>query len=158
VPDAHRFSSVPLIADTCVWSKLRRAPDDLAQDFEAAGAAGLILSSPVVRMEWLHDARDQAEFTERDALFSQLRELPVTEVVCDAAIGALRDLLETGLPRYWRVGLPDALIAATAQEASVNVLSGNRRDFEKLSEVLNFDWVNFPAEESSSGGNGQSAA
>lgn len=106
----------------------------------------MILSSPVVRMEWLHDARNPEEFNEREGIFSQLRELPVTEAVCDAALGALRDLRDTGINQYWRVDLPDALIAATAACASYNVLSGNRRDFEKLSEVLGFDWYDFPAE------------
>lgn len=97
-------------------------------------------------MEWLHDAFDGDAFDERDELFSGLTELPVTETVCDAAVGALRDLRNTGRPRYWRVDLPDALIAATAQGKGVNVLSDNRRDFEKLSTVLNFEFVDFPAE------------
>jgi len=97
-------------------------------------------------MEWLHDARDEAEFNEREVIFSGLHELPVTREVGDAAVGALRDLMATGVPRYWRVDLPDALIAATAACAGVNVLSGNRRDFEKLSEVLNLNVYDFPAE------------
>lgn len=144
--DPHRFGSIELIADTCVWAKLRRAPPDLAQDFVAAGHAGLILSSTVVRMEFLHGAYSGAEFDEREVLFSQLRELPITRTVCDAAIGALRDLRDTGMPGYWKVGMPDALIAATAACAAVNVLSDNRQDFERLAEVLNFEYVDFPAE------------
>jgi predicted nucleic acid-binding protein len=146
VPDAHRFGPVPLIADTNVWSKLHRASETLAEEFYAAGVSGLILSSPVVRLEWLHDASDRDEFDERDALFSELRELPVTRSVCKAAVGALRDLRDIGSPGYWRVDLADALIAATAQDSGVNVLSDNRRHFQKLSRVLNFEWVDFPAE------------
>jgi predicted nucleic acid-binding protein len=146
VSDPHRFGSVRLIADTCVWSKLKRAPAQLASDFRAAGRHGLIVVSPIVRMEFLHSAPDGAKFDEVDAMFSQLPELPVTREVCEAALGALRDLRETGLPRYWRADLPDVLIAATAACASVNVLSGNRRDFEKLAKVLNFEHVDFPAE------------
>lgn len=147
--DPHRFGTTPLIADTCVWSKLGRAPDALADDFYAAGNEGLILSSPVVRMEWLHDAIDASQFDERDHLFSQLRELPVTREVCDTALSALRDLRTMNPARYWRVDMPDALIAATAACASVNVLSDNRRDFAKLSQVLAFDFHNFPAESAS---------
>ncbi|HEX2087922.1 MAG TPA: PIN domain-containing protein [Solirubrobacteraceae bacterium] len=149
MPDAHRFGSVPLIADTCVWSKLRRAPEDLAADFFAAGNAGLILSSPVVRAEWLHSAVDGSEFDERDEIFSHLREIPVTTTACNAAISALRELRGTGMERYWRVDLPDLLIAASAAEAAVNVLSDNRRDFAKLEEVLGFDFIDFPAEQHS---------
>lgn len=85
-------------------------------------------------------------FDDIDAMFSQLPELPVTRRVCEAALGALRDLRATEMTRYWRAGLPDVLIAATAACASVNVLSGNRRDFEKLATVLPFEHVNFPAE------------
>lgn len=144
--DPHRFGSIGLIADTCVWAKLHRAPAALVQDFYEAGRAGLILGSTIVRMEFLHGAFNGAEFDERDALFSRLRELPITREVSETAIGALRDLRETGLPGYWKVGLGDALIAASAACASVNVLSGNRRDFEKLAKVLNFEHVDFPAE------------
>lgn len=147
--DAHRFGVVPLIADTCVWSKLHRAPADLRDDFVAAGDGGLILSSVVVRMEWLHDARNRDEFDEREAIFSQLRELPITEAVCDAALGALRELRAIGADGYWRVGLPDALIAATAACAPANVLTDNMSDFKKLAEVLDFEPVQFPVEANS---------
>lgn len=142
----YRFGSTRLIADTCVWSKLRRAPPQLVSDFHAAGGVGLIVGSPIVRMEFLHSASDSTTFDEVDAMFSQLPELPVTRAVCEAALGALRDLRATGMTRYWRADLPGVLIAATAACASVNVLSGNRRDFEKLASVLAFDHVDFPAE------------
>ena len=142
----HRFGLTRVIADTCVWSKLRRAPPQLVSDFAAAGSIGLIVGSPIVRMEFLHSAADAAKFDEVDAMFSRLPELPVTREVCETALGALRDLRATGMTRYWRVDLPDVLIAATAACASVNVLSGNRRDFEKLAKVLPFEHVNFPAE------------
>lgn len=144
--NSQRFGNIALIADTCVWSKLHRASPALVSDFVAAGDAGLILGSPIVRMEFLHDSFDAVVFDEREATFSQLRELPVTREVCDAALGALRELRRAGLPRYWRADLPDVLIAATAACASVNVLSGSRRDFEKLATVLNFEHVDFPAE------------
>jgi predicted nucleic acid-binding protein len=75
VSDPHRFGSIRLIADTCVWSKLRRAPAQLASDFRAAGRFGLIVGSPIVRMEFLHSASDGAEFDEVDAMFSRPPEL-----------------------------------------------------------------------------------
>jgi predicted nucleic acid-binding protein len=142
VADPYRFGTVPLIADTSVWAKLRRAPADLVADFSAAASAGMIIGSPIVAMEFLHDARTGAQFRERDALFSRLRTIPVTESVCHAALGALRDLSSRS-DGYHRVGLADALIAATAQESSVNVLHDNPADFDKLAEVLAFTPVRF---------------
>jgi predicted nucleic acid-binding protein len=105
--------------------------------------------------EWLHDADDAAQFDERDQLFSRLRELPLTRQVSDTALSALRELRAKELPRYWRVDLPDALIAATAASCTVNVLTDNRRDFDKLAGVLSFQPVHFPAEQASGNGSGR---
>ena len=143
---AGRFGDLPLVADTTVWAKLHRAPADLVAAFRAYARDGLILGSPVVRMEWLHDAQNGEEFDERDRLFGTLRELALTRAVSDAALGALRDLRAQGSPGYHRVGLPDALIAATAAENGVNVLHDNPRDYDKLAEVLEFEPVRFDAE------------
>jgi hypothetical protein len=56
-----------------------------------------------------------------------------------AAISALRSLAAKA-PTYQRVGLGDALVAVSAQDANpaVGVLHYNHRDFEKLAEVLGF--------------------
>lgn len=140
--DPHRFGTVPLIADTSVWAKLSRASNELVADFGSAALAGIIVGSPIVAMEYLHDAKTGGEFRERDALFSRLRTVPVTESVCQAALGALRELSGRS-DGYHRVGLADALIAATAQEASMNVLHDNPGDFDKLAEVLAFTSVRF---------------
>ena len=70
------FGDLPLIADTNVWSKVRRAPPNLRIAFGDALRDGQILGSPVIRLEWLHDAREVEEFKRRDRLFSVgLREL-----------------------------------------------------------------------------------
>ena len=140
--DRHRFGAVPLIADTSVWAKLGRASPELVADFGAAALAGLIVGSPIVMLEYLHDAKTGTEFQERDALFEQVRTVPVTASVCQAALGALRELSGRS-DGYHRVGLADALIAATAQESSVNVLHDNPGDFDKLAEVLAFTPVRF---------------
>jgi predicted nucleic acid-binding protein len=140
--DPDRFGTIPLIADTSVWAKLRHAPAELVNDFTAASAAGIVLGSPIVALEFLHDARTESEFRQRDALFARLRTIPVTRAICDAALGAIRELSRRS-DGYHRVGLADALIAATAQESSVNVLHDNPGDFEKLAEVLGFMPVRF---------------
>jgi predicted nucleic acid-binding protein len=143
VADPNRFGEIPLIADTSVWAKLRYAPRDLVDDFGAAARAGLILGSTIVSLEFLHDAKSGAAFDIRDAAFSALRTLPVTRAVSEAAMSGLRDLRAAGADGYHRVGLADALIAATAQENSVNVLHDNPPDFDKLAEVMAFTPVRF---------------
>jgi predicted nucleic acid-binding protein len=143
VSNPYRFGEVPLIADTSVWAKLSQASPDLLDDFRAAGREGLIVTSTIVQLEYLHDARTGEEFDIRDAVFSRARTLPITRAVSDAALSALRDLRAKGGPGYHRVGVADALIAATAQENSVNVLHDNRRHFAKLAEVLEFEPVSF---------------
>ncbi len=45
----------------------------------------------------------------------------LTQTIADAAVSALRELADIS-PGYHRVGLADALIAATAQAHGVNVL------------------------------------
>ncbi len=137
------FGDLPLIADTNVWSKVRRAPLNLRTAFGDALREGQILGSPVIRLEWLHDAQEVEEFKRRDRLFSVgLRELALTQTIADAAVSALRELADIS-PGYHRVGLADALIAATAQYHGVNVLQDNPGDFSKLAEVMVFDPVRF---------------
>lgn len=136
------FGPHPLIADTTVWSKLRGAPSERQEAFHRAVQEGLVLSSPIVRLEWLHDAENGATFDERDELFSTLRELPLSRKIGETAVSALRDLRQQGSPGYHRVRMPDALIAATAQENAVDVLHDNSH-YEKLAEVLEFSSVRF---------------
>ena len=98
-------------------------------------------TSPVVMLELLHSTRSQSEFDEWDERLSRLRSVPVTATACQAAIGALRELAHQG-DGFHRVGLGDALLAASASEApGVGVLHYNPRDFDKLASVLTFQNV-----------------
>lgn len=139
---AEGFGSLRLIADTSVWTKLRQAPPDLFKAFDQALHSRQIVGSPVVRLEWLHDAQNGAEFDERDRNFSALQELPLTREVGMTALTALRELRSQGSPGYHRVNMGDALIAATAQVHVANVLHDDCH-FGKLSDVLNFVAIRF---------------
>lgn len=141
---AGPFGDIPLIADTSVWAKLHYAPAELVEAFRRAARDGRIVGSTIVRLELLHHAKTGADFDAWDERLAALpREIPITRKVGAAAVGALRDLRASGGDGYHRVGLPDALIAASAQEASVNVLHDNPGDFERLAEVLAFEPVRF---------------
>ena len=58
-----------------------------------------------------------------------LRNIPVTRSVCSAALWAMGELAAHS-DRYHRVGLPDYLVAACAQEAGLGVLHYDR-DFDR---------------------------
>jgi predicted nucleic acid-binding protein len=111
-------------------------------EWRAAVEADQILTSPIVRLEMLHSTRNLPEFDEWNERLSLLREIPLTNSGCQAAIAALRELAERA-PIYHRVGLGDALIAASAQDVNpaVGVLHYNARDFERLASVLNFEEI-----------------
>jgi len=142
VPDPTRFGDVPLIADTTVWSKLKFAPPDVQADFRQAAREGLIVGSPVVRLEYLFHAKDHSKFDEYDARLAALPELPLTPVICRLATDALRALRHRGSHGNHKVKAPDVLIGATAAVNSVNVLHDDKH-FAKLATVLRFEEVRF---------------
>ncbi len=95
-------------------------------------------------LELLYSARDAQELGVVEAEQSLLRDVPVTTSAQRAAIGALRDLASEG-PGQHRVPLADALIAAAAQDAGVDVLHYDHH-YDRLAQVLNFGsvWIAFP--------------
>lgn len=134
---SDRWGDLPLLADTSAWTNLARSPADVQADFAEGLHSGQVVTSPIVKLELLHDAPDKAVFERRDETLSAVRELPVTVSVGQAAIGALRDLKDAGSPGNHRVSLPDALVAATAAEPGYAVLFYDRH-FVKLATVLGF--------------------
>jgi predicted nucleic acid-binding protein len=141
---APPYGGRPLIVDSSAWSALRRARKigNVPPEWTAALESDQLRTSPIVRLEILHSARNRDEFDAWNERLSALREVRVDYPICLAAIAALRELTAVA-PEYHRVGLGDALIAASAQEAGVGVLHYNPKDFDKLAEVLHFDSVPF---------------
>lgn len=78
--------------------------------------------SVITRGELLAGPESQEQPAVRQLLGS-LREIPVSATIADAA-GLIRR--ETG------IGLPDALIAATALSADLELRTRNRKDFERV--------------------------
>jgi predicted nucleic acid-binding protein len=136
---AAPYGGLPLIADTSAWTAVHRARKlgNVPADWLEAAAAGQLCTSPVVRLELLHSTRNLREFDQWNSMLALLREIQLTNSAAQAAISALRDLAAES-PGYHRVGLGDALIAASAQEAGVGVLHYNFKDFDRLAEVLSF--------------------
>jgi predicted nucleic acid-binding protein len=92
-------------------------------------------------IEMLHSARNAAEFAAVEQRHARLREVPLTQPACLAAVAALRELAAVS-DGFHRVRLGDALIVASAQDAQgVGVLHYNHTDFEKLGDVLGSMWL-----------------
>jgi predicted nucleic acid-binding protein len=131
------FGGKVLIADT---SARARASHPLVRDLWATALRGRqIATCSIVTLELLYSARDAREFTTIEAEQALLRDVPVAASAQRAAIGALRDLASDG-PGQHRVPLADALIAAAAQEAGVDVLHYDHH-YERLAQALHFTSV-----------------
>jgi predicted nucleic acid-binding protein len=134
------FGGGVFIADTSVWA--RSAHRRVRARWEVALANEQIATCPIVNFELLHSARDLPGFDALAARLAELRDVPITRSVTNAALHALRRLAHVGPLHHRSVTLPDLLIAAAAQDASVGVLHYDE-DFDTLAGVLNFEsrWI-----------------
>lgn len=129
-------SRVPLVVDTSAWHRQR---DPMVhEEWEAAVEHEQLVSCPAAALEILHSARDEQEFVFVDQTLSSLLQAPVTASVCDAALGAARELRGSR-----RLPAADYLIAAAAAECGFGVLHADRH-FDLLATVLEFESVRLP--------------
>jgi predicted nucleic acid-binding protein len=128
------FGGRVLIADTSAWA---RASDPLVRlEWAAALRAGQIATCSIVTLELLYSARNAQELAILESEQALLRDVPVTVSAQRAAIGSLRELAAHGAGQH-RVPIADALIAAAAQDAGVDVLHYDRH-YDRLAQVLGF--------------------
>jgi len=130
---AEPFAEFPLVVDTSAW--VRQRDPSVRARWIATARAGLLASCPVVALELLAGARDEAEFTALSAAFEGLLQAPVTAGACRAALTASRDLRGSR-----RLPAADYLIAAAAAERGFGVLHEDRH-FDTLARVLGFPSV-----------------
>jgi predicted nucleic acid-binding protein len=137
VSDEPPFGGAVLIADTSAWA---RASHLLVREQWAAALRGRqIATCSIVTLELLYSARDAQELATLETEQALLRDVPVAVSAQRAAIGALRDLAADG-PGQHRVPIADALIAAAAQEAGIDVLHYDHH-YDRLAKALNFSSV-----------------
>ncbi|MGI8729981.1 MAG: PIN domain-containing protein [Solirubrobacteraceae bacterium] len=140
--DTPAYGGASLIADTSAWTAIRRSKQlgNTPADWTAALYNGQLLTSPIVKLELLHSTSNAVDFEKLDDLLGWFREIEISPPVFRAAEWALRELAKIG-ENYHRVGVADALIAASAAERSVGVLHYNHKDFRRLARVLRFNVV-----------------
>ena len=128
------------VADTSAWA--RSGHPAVRNDWGAVYQNRQIVRSPLVEMELLYSARNSEEFDTIAARLGELRNVPITRSVTNAALQALRQLAYARPQTHRSVKPQDLLIAAAGQDAAVGVLHYDA-DFDTLATVLNFEsrWI-----------------
>ncbi len=131
------FAELPLIVDTSALGIWKNTPQTARDQFRAAADALELRISPIVILEFLHDAFNRPEFDVRRQRFSAFQQVALDSTDGPAAIQAMYDLahLEPEKTGYHKVKAPDALIAASAVRAGCGVLHYDH-DYERLAEVM----------------------
>jgi predicted nucleic acid-binding protein len=129
-------SGLPLVIDTSAWN--RQQQPRIRPAWEATTAARLLRSCPAAAIEILSRTRNQPEFAAFDAALLALPQAPITASVCQAALGAARELKGSR-----RLPVVDYLIAAAAAERGFGVIHADRH-FDLLATVLPFESVRLP--------------
>ena len=129
-------SRVPLVIDTSAWHRQRHPA--VYELWETAIERNQLASCPVAALEILYSARDEREFVVLDRTLSTLLQAPITASVCQAALGAARELKGNR-----RLPATDYLIAAAAADCGFGVLHDDGH-FDLLATVLEFESVRLP--------------
>jgi predicted nucleic acid-binding protein len=128
------------IADTSAWAHAHQAA--VRDEWTEALRRRQIATCAIVNLELLFLTRDGESFDALAADLAQLRDVPITRSVTNAALQGFRDLAHVH-PLYHRsVKLPELLIGAAAQDAGTGVLHYDEH-FDRLAAVLSFEsrWI-----------------
>jgi predicted nucleic acid-binding protein len=128
-------TGVALVVDTSAWARQRHPT--VEQSFRDTAEADLLVGCPVVSLELLTTARNAAEHDRLAKWLSALRQAPVTQAACAAALSASTELAGADHPR---VPATDYLIAAAAAERGFGVLHYDNH-YDTLAGPLGFDSV-----------------
>lgn len=121
------------VVDSTVWSKVRtKTRPDLAEWFNSAVQAELVVTCEPVVLELLRSARNSAAFANQADILALLPTVPTGEPQFRRAREVQTALAETGRHR----GVPpiDLLIAASAETAGLPVLHYDH-DYEVIASV-----------------------
>jgi predicted nucleic acid-binding protein len=119
------------LADTSAWTNKHRS-DVVAEDFSERILSRELATCPIVVMELLWTAQSLDDFDELREDLGALPEVAIDAPVWSRAIEVWRELVKKGHHR--QVKIPDLLIAAAAERASIGVCHYDG-DFDLISGV-----------------------
>jgi len=112
------------LVDTDVLIDAARGIPDALASLQTHGASGALAVSVITEMELIVGCRNKAELQALRRFLSRYSVRPVTAAVSQQASGLVEQFaLSHGLR------IPDALIAATALDGGLPLLTKNQRDF-----------------------------
>jgi predicted nucleic acid-binding protein len=118
------------LADTSAWTN-RHRDQSVEERFNDLVEDGEIAICEVVELELLMSARDGRDFAERREALEALPAVSIEAPVWRRATDVLQLLAEEAPLHHRRVKLPDLLVAAAAELASLVVVHYDR-DFELI--------------------------
>lgn len=127
-------SGTPLVVDSSAWA--RQHHPSVRDVWRNTARGGLFATCPIVVLEILATAQDSAGHARLDALMASLIQAPVDRAVCDAAVGASRELA----PNHRGIPAADYLIAAAAGARGFAVLHYDGH-FDRMAPILGFESV-----------------
>jgi predicted nucleic acid-binding protein len=131
--------AVIYLADKSAWMQAE-ANTPAAAVFRKLQNGLRLAICPIVEAELLFSARNLADFVASRAVYADLVELETTANAQQRMLGVMEVLARRGQHRS--VGIPDLLVAATAEAHGATVLHYDS-DFERISEVTGqpHEWI-----------------
>ncbi|MCP9489325.1 MAG: PIN domain-containing protein [Solirubrobacteraceae bacterium MAG38_C4-C5] len=124
-----------VVVDKSAWERAHHP--HVREEWTAAMLGRQMALSSATKLEILYSARSSEDFDRLAAALDELRHAPLDEGVARTARGAMRALARRA---SHRIPIADYLVAASAQERSLDVLHYDHH-FDLLAEVLTFDSV-----------------
>jgi predicted nucleic acid-binding protein len=134
---AEPYNGLTVIVDSCVFVKLKRAPEAARLEFTEALKKDRLRISPIVELEILYGLSSPEQIRTQREFFDQFRKAELRRTFGFRAIQALNALaeLKPGSHGYHRVKWADLLIAATAEHHGFGVVHHDA-DFDKIRQVI----------------------
>lgn len=135
----------PVLADTSAWMQARRDAEARKLLLEAVERGEVRWCWPV-RYELMVDARGSDGIAAVERTLDGLREVPVDRGVQRAILATMRELAADGPHGTHRFPLTDLTVAATAQQAGIDILHFDQH-LERLGDHLGVGshWVAEPS-------------
>jgi tRNA(fMet)-specific endonuclease VapC len=129
-----------LDTDTCI--ELLRGNPKTIEHIQAVSPDDVAISA-ITRYELTHGLlrcqpkRQASQRAKLDQLLDHLHEIPFARATAECAARLRTELESEGTP----IGPMDTLIAATALESTLTLVTGNEREFSRINQLKTENWI-----------------